>query len=50
MTRPNPLTDELSDEAKQRLSVLFRSMRRLWDGHDAQTDRIVNRLTANRRW
>jgi cytochrome c553 len=28
MTRPNPITDELSDDAKQELAAIFAALRR----------------------
>lgn len=37
--RPNPLTDELSDEAKQRLARQFAALRRELDEHEARLPR-----------
>lgn len=45
MTRPDPLTDELSEEDKQRLSIQFAAMSRHFTGHDG----VVARLTGVRR-
>lgn len=37
--QPNPLTDELSDEAKQRLARQFAALRRELDEHEARLAR-----------
>jgi hypothetical protein len=46
VTRPDPLTCELSDEDKHRLAIQFAAMRKWFGAHD---DRAVTRITGTRR-
>jgi hypothetical protein len=43
MTRPDPLVDELSDEAKADLAVIFRQMRAQFFGFDVERQRFHNK-------
>lgn len=46
LPRPNPLTDELSDEAKQRLADQFAALRRELEEHEAW---LAGKLPRQRR-
>lgn len=42
MTRPNPLTDELSNDAKAELAAIFAEMKRRYQPRKVWEVRIVN--------
>jgi len=50
--RPNPLTDELSDETKAELAAAFAEMRRRYASRHrvGQRDTYTERLTGRRGW
>ena len=52
MRRPNPLTDELSDETKAELAAAFAEMRRRYASRHrvGQRDTYTERLTGRRGW
>lgn len=50
---PNPLTDELSDEAKAWLAVRFAQLREWTNPYNPATQRLINKtwhLSLSERW
>jgi hypothetical protein len=47
---PNPLTDELSDEAKAELAATFAALRARLGGYDPQFHVRIRRMSRRRPW
>lgn len=44
MSRPNPLTDELPEDVKAELAVVFQAMRARCRNFDVEEQRFMNRV------